>query len=184
MWHRHRGIVVDDGPTDQVVSAYQESFGSAGIGAHVGRAADGPVQLDSVRLVAPDGSALQQLRRGDPFEIEVCFTNRDSVMGLDAAIYVEDSRGLRIVDEAVSDLLHLETDLTAAGEYRLMLDVPAPLAVKEYVVGVWLGASCDVFLDEPVLRFEIQPALEDRREHVTRSRVLHGTGRLRLTMSP
>ena len=177
------GKIHADGPTDQVVSAYQESFGAPEIAASLERASGGPVRLDSVRLVAPDCAALERLRRGDPFTIELCFTNRDTVMGLDVGIYLEDSRGVRAFDEGLSEVLGLDADLSAPGAHRLLLDVPAPLAAKEYVVGIWLGTPTEDFFNEPALRFEIKPALEDSRDAIVKSRVLHGTGRWRV-MSP
>ncbi|HVF79939.1 MAG TPA: polysaccharide ABC transporter ATP-binding protein [Solirubrobacteraceae bacterium] len=177
------GRIHEDGPTEQVIRSYQQSFGSVGIGARLARGADGPVRLDSARLVAPDGAALEQLRRGNPFAIEVCWTNRESLPGLDAGIYVEDARGVRALDEGLSESLDLEADLSAPGGHRLLLDVQVPLAAKEYIVGLWLGTSLEDFLNEPVLRFEIEPALEDSRDAIVKSRVLHGTGRWRV-MSP
>jgi len=177
------GKIHADGPTDQVVSAYQEAYGAPEIAASLERASGGPVRLDSVRLVAPDCAALERLRRGDPFTIELCFTNRDTVMGLDVGIYLEDSRGVRAFDEGLSEVLGLDADLSAPGAHRLLLDVPAPLAAKEYVVGIWLGTRTEDFFNEPALRFEIKPALEDSRDAIVKSRVLHGTGRWRV-MSP
>ena len=175
------GKVHADGPSEQVIRSYQQSFGSVGIGTQIGRQSEGPVQLNSVRLLTPDGSALEHLRRGEPFAIEIGVTTRDTVMGLDAAIYVEDSRGVRVLDEALSEALAPEADLSTPGGYRLVLDVPAPLSAKEYSVGVWLGTRSENFVDEPVLRFEVQPALEDRRAATVKSRILHGTGRWRVT---
>ena len=177
------GKIHADGPTEQVIRAYQQTFGSAGIGARVGDGGDGPVQLDSVRLVTPDGAALEQLRRGNAFAIEVCFANREAIRGLDVGIYIEDSRGVRALDEGLSEALGMNVDLSEPGRHRVLLDVGVPLAAKEYVVGLWLGTNSEDFLDEPVLRFEIQPALEDSRDAIVKSRVLHGTGRWRV-MAP
>jgi len=113
------GKVHADGPSEQVIRSYQQSFGSVGIGTQIGRQSEGPVQLNSVRLLTPDGSALEHLRRGEPFAIEIGVTTRDTVMGLDAAIYVEDSRGVRVLDEALSEALAPEADLSTPGGYRL-----------------------------------------------------------------
>jgi len=177
------GKIHADGPTEEVIGAYQQSFGAPEIAARLDRAGGGPVRLDSVRLVTSDGAGLEQLRRGDPFTIELCFTNDETVIGLDVGIYLEDSRGVRPLDEGLSEVVGLAIDLSAPGPHKLLLDVPAPLAAKEYVVGVWLGTRTEDFFDEPALRFEIKPALEDSRDAIGKSRVLHGTGRWRV-MSP
>ena len=87
---------------------------------------------------------LERIRRGDPFVIQIGLTTRNTVVGLDAALYVEDSRGARVLDEALSETLGLDANLSEPGEYRLALDVPAPLAAKEYVIGVWLGTRSDL----------------------------------------
>jgi len=86
----------------------------SGSGTQIGRQSEGPVQLNSVRLLTADGSALD-LRRGEPFAIEIGVTARDTVMGLDAAIYIEDSRGVRVLDEALSEALAPEADLSTPG---------------------------------------------------------------------
>jgi ABC-2 type transport system ATP-binding protein/lipopolysaccharide transport system ATP-binding protein len=164
-----------DAPTDEVIAAYQHSFGTSEAGVGAG-GAFGPVTLHSVRLVDADATPLKTVRRGDPFGVEVAFSTERALAGLDLAVYLVNARGMRVLDESLSDRPGLAERIFGPGTYRVVLAVPPLLASGEYAVSVWLGTTQEEYVDRQMLRFDLEPRAEDRREHIARPRVLHGAG--------
>jgi ABC-type polysaccharide/polyol phosphate transport system ATPase subunit len=173
-----------DAPTEDVIAAYQRSFGTteAGIGLHRPMEA-GPVTLESVRLVDPAGQTIATPRRGDEYLVEVQFSASAGLAGLDLAVYLVNTGGMRVLDESVSDRPELIGTLSDAGRYRVLLDIPPYLSSGEYAVGIWIGTNVEELLDQQALRFELTPRAEDRREEISRPRLLHGVGSWRVDRS-
>jgi ABC-2 type transport system ATP-binding protein/lipopolysaccharide transport system ATP-binding protein len=134
-----------DAPTSDVVRAYLASLGEAGSGTAELQRRAGPVTLRRIRVGTGDGAPPL---RDEPLEIVVEFAVHESVLGLDLAIYVTSSDGVRLLDEALRDTYSGDI---AIGEYRVSLTVPPILNVGEYTVGVWFGASYADFFDESAL---------------------------------
>ena len=123
-----------------------------------------------------DDDRLERLRRGEPFALEVEYTMLAPVDLFDAAFYIEDNRGVRVFDEALHETVSGTAALGAAGRHRLTLEVDAPLAAREYALSLWMRGDGETYIEEPILRFEIEPALEDRGSDLRKARILHGTG--------
>jgi ABC-type polysaccharide/polyol phosphate transport system ATPase subunit len=139
------GHVRDDGPTERVVRNYL----AAGIRRDVD-AADhpgvdaGPVRLTGVRVVPSSESGA--LFREDPTRVIVDLEVREELLGLDLAVYVSNSRGVRILDEVLSDSL---AERLVRGSHQFTLDLPPLLNVGTHVVGVWVGTPATDLIDEP-----------------------------------
>ena len=142
------GQVQQIGPTTDIVRSYLRSglSNDAVTGALAIEA--GPVALRAIRVVSADGvdTRMRPLMVGDPFRIEVDLDVRQEVPGLDVAVLVTTSSGVRLLDELLSDVY---TRRLAVGSHRVALEVPALLNVDEYTVGIWLGTHHETFLDQP-----------------------------------
>jgi ABC-2 type transport system ATP-binding protein/lipopolysaccharide transport system ATP-binding protein len=148
------GQVRDDGPTNQVVREYL----TAGYTPEEVTDADptcsgAPVRLIGARVVssaAPPGVALL---REDPLRIVVDFQVIEEQVGLDVAVYVTNARGVRVLDELVSDT---QPERFSVGRHQVTLDVPPVLNVGQHVVGIWIGTSTlDLVDDASVVSFEL-----------------------------
>lgn len=137
------GALVAVGPATDVVDTYL----SAGVRPldrqTFDDTPDQPVSLRSVGVVNPAGECTSVLRRDQPFTIEVTFVVRTPVPDLNIAVSVQSLRGLRVLDEALSD--HPPAALDCPGEYVARLTFPPVLNTGDYVVGVWLGTDFEQF---------------------------------------
>ena len=67
-------------------------------------------------------------------------------IGLDVAVYLTNARGVRVLDEAVSDGVG---GRFMVGRHQVTLDVPPVLNVGEHTVGIWLGTASATLVEEP-----------------------------------
>jgi ABC-2 type transport system ATP-binding protein/lipopolysaccharide transport system ATP-binding protein len=93
-----------------------------------------------------DGDFGTPLLRDDPFVVEIEFSLTEATLGLDIAVYITNSHGTRVIDEALSDR---ESPRLPPGAYRLRLQVPPVLNVGDYTVGVWIGTRYHVIMEVP-----------------------------------
>jgi hypothetical protein len=89
---------------------------------------------------------------------------REPMTGLDVSTYVSTNRGVRILDEALSDRRSLIKD---PGRYRGCVVVPPVLNVGDYTVGVWVGSGFEerVWRDD-ILRFSLVGDSQARLERL------------------
>ena len=131
-------------PSDLVRRYLTSSLISPNTGEGLLRA--GPIRVDDVRIL-PRGQGIEgALLREDTLRLQVYFELEETVPDLDLAIYVTNQRGVRVLDEAVSDRQPLSL---AAGRYRAEFEVPPVLNVGNFSVGLWFGTTTTAFLDEP-----------------------------------
>jgi ABC-2 type transport system ATP-binding protein/lipopolysaccharide transport system ATP-binding protein len=138
------GEIRDDGPTEQVVRDYLTSGFSTARERQSGRAA-GAVRLVDVQVTAKDRPPGTALLREDPLRVVVCFEVLEERMGLNLAVIITNSRGVRVFDESLHD--NNDVRLTP-GTYDIAVDVPSVLNVGEHTVGVWIGTATDDVLTE------------------------------------
>ena len=139
------GRIRDAGPTDQIVRDYlTASMSAADDGAPLYESSAMTVQ--EVRVVPADAPAGAVLMRGDRLRVEAVFQVTEDLPGLDVAVLLTSSRGVRLVDELLSDRspVHL-----VPGRYRVALTVPVLLNVGDYTAGVWFGTPYEELLDLP-----------------------------------
>jgi len=103
-------------------------------------------------------------RRDEPLTFEIAFTTRQRVRALDAALYVADRHGARIVNENLSDAG--DTISGPPQQYRIELTLPPLLAAGDYVAGVWLGTHDELVFRGDLLRLTILPLPHDRVDSI------------------
>jgi ABC-type polysaccharide/polyol phosphate transport system ATPase subunit len=132
------GRIVEEGPAADVVDAY--------LGADVRRAGevflpagDGVVEVRRMAVVGGDGRPAEVLPRDEPFTVEVDYTVHEHVPGLAVAVYLQNLRNVRIVDESTSD--QWPAGRGEPGTYRARLAVPPILNAGDYTLGAWVGTG-------------------------------------------
>ncbi len=138
-----QGSLIKLGPAADVVDAYL----SAGVRQRERRTfdhiPDQPVTLQSVGVLNPAGECTSVLRRDEPFDIELRFVLWAPVPNLNVAVSVQSMRGLRVLEEALSD--DPQAAINGPGEYVVRLRIPPVLNTGDYAVGVWLGTDFERF---------------------------------------
>jgi ABC-type polysaccharide/polyol phosphate transport system ATPase subunit len=157
-----RGVVTAEGSTESVIDAYVAEATSPGDGAsplmHTG-----DVILDAVRLVDESGDITRSLRRDRAFYIEVTYTIKERVPGLDMSALVFNAAGVRVLDEAWSDTEASRPD--RPGTYTVRISVPPVLNVGDYRVGIWAGAAYEMVLFHPAAAtFRLEGSNRERPE--------------------
>jgi ABC-type polysaccharide/polyol phosphate transport system ATPase subunit len=139
------GRVRDSGPAESIVRAYLASglVDSVAGGTLIH---SGPLTVTAVRVIGADGRSGSALLRDDPFTIRVEFELAAEVPGLDLALYVTTSGGVRVLDEALSD--H-GLERFPPGAYCAEMSVPPVLNFGDFSVGLWMGTAQEDILDEP-----------------------------------
>ena len=161
------GRLREYGPTAEVVDAYLTSGTDlAGRRAYPPRE-DRAASVLEARVADGRGASSAALSRDEPVALEVRFAVREPVPGLDLTVFVQNLRGVRVLEEAWSERVPDE-ERGAPGEYVARIVIPPVLAVGEYVAGLWLGSKYEpMFYEDDVLRFRL-----DGRDHGRPNRVV------------
>jgi ABC-2 type transport system ATP-binding protein/lipopolysaccharide transport system ATP-binding protein len=154
-----RGTVASLGPTAEVVDAY--------LGAHVARdfaatqPQEGPISLEDVTVTDLGGRSLDVFRRDRPFVVELRYTIRTSVPGLDLTAALVNARGVEVLNEHWSDTC--PERIGDPGRYVARLEVPAVLNAGDYVITVWFGTAYETFIWETAARrFRLEGDVKSR----------------------
>jgi ABC-type polysaccharide/polyol phosphate transport system ATPase subunit len=168
------GHVKEEGTARAVIERYLASVLEVGGTAVFERAASNrDADVRRVSVTSAHGCARgRELRRGDELEVRVGLYVRRPVPGLDLAVTVKTPAGVRIADEAWSDRCDPKALSEIVGDHELVVVVPGALAARSYVLEVWLGTPAQNLFWEDVLRFEVLPRFDDRREWVERDRLV------------
>ena len=163
LWLEHGRIAAEGSPAeviDRYLGADVRRVGEVVLAERPGDA----VAVTRVALVNPAGDRADVLERDEPFRIEVDLVVREPMTGLDVSTYVSTNRGVRILDEALSDRRSLIKD---PGRYRVSVVVPPVLNVGDYTVGVWVGSGFEerVWRDD-ILRFSLVGDSQARLERL------------------
>lgn len=160
-----RGALVAFGPAADVVDTYlsagvqqldRQTFDVPG---------DRPAGLRSVGVLNPAGECTSVLRRDEPVTIEVTIVVKSPLPDLNMSVSVQSLRGLRVLDEALSD--YGPHSFNSAGEYMARLTIPPLLNSGDYVVGVWLGTDYDQFAwVEQAVSFHLEGTTNGRPDRV------------------
>ena len=162
-----RGQLRAYGPTAEVVDAYLTAGTDlAGRRTYPARE-DRPASVLEARVLDSQGLQVAALPRDEPVTLEVRFAVREPVPGLDLTVFVQNLRGVRVLEEAWSESV-ADEQRGAPGEFVARIAIPPVLAVGEYVAGLWLGSSYEaMFYEDDVLRFRL-----DGRDHGRPNRVV------------
>jgi ABC-type polysaccharide/polyol phosphate transport system ATPase subunit len=166
------GQIKEDGPTSRSIERYLDARGERAASVEFPLEADKPVQLLSVAIVDASGAPLEAPRRDEPFGVRVRFLLRERLRGLDVKVYLVTRRGVRVLEENLSDRGTASGCGDATGEWEASVVVPPVLAAGDYVVGVAIRSPYQRFLDQEVLTFRLWPPPDERRESVERTRLV------------
>lgn len=153
------------GPTPQVATAYLTATSNPSASREFPDRPDDPVALRRVVLLDADGNSTSLLPRGRPFAVEVTFVVHQPLPTLDLTVFVANLRGVRVLDEAWSDVQPSRPGLP--GRYIARIEVPPLLTAGDYTAGIWLGSSYEtVAYYEEVLAFRLEGGTSGRAERV------------------
>jgi ABC-type polysaccharide/polyol phosphate transport system ATPase subunit len=161
-----RGVWLDEGRVRQVGDAHAVIDDYLRTALPQAKRVDAVVQgvglLESLSLSVFDshGTPVDSPRRDEPLTFEIDFATRESVRGLDVAVYLADARGTRVVNENLSDAG--QTISGPARRYVARLSVPPLLAAGDYTVGAWVGNEEVRLFQGDVLRLSVLPLPGDR----------------------
>jgi hypothetical protein len=133
---------------------------------------DADVVSVAIESAAPGSDPADGLRRGDALEARIGLLLRRPLPALDVAIIIKNQAGVRILDEAWSDRRDPRRLSETAGPREVSLLLPGTFAAGTYVLEVWLGTPEQNLFWDDVLRFEILPRFDDRREWAERDRLM------------
>jgi ABC-type polysaccharide/polyol phosphate transport system ATPase subunit len=155
-----KGSIEQEGTATRVIDSYLASaVGGGEAGKEPVRA--GPFQLQSVVVSDESGRRSDVLRRDGGFSITVEFSLEERFPGFDLALYVVNSSGGRVFDEAWSD--RGEKRPEGPGRYTVALRVPPILNVDEYRVGLWAGTAYETLVHQEVTAvFRLEGSVKGR----------------------
>lgn len=157
------GRVVEAGPTSDVVGAYLSTTVQHMGGREYGRDPDAAAWVTDLRALSPGGRSEVLLSRDEPVVLELRFLVRSPLPTLNAAIAVENLRGIKVLDEAWFDSPN--ENVGEPGEYVARIEVPPVLPAGEYAVSAWVGTAYETVAWEPDalgLRLEGESSRSDR----------------------
>jgi ABC-2 type transport system ATP-binding protein/lipopolysaccharide transport system ATP-binding protein len=163
VWLEH-GTVRADGPAQEVLDRYLRSTVLSQARVDVAVRPDSPIQDLSLAVTDADGVPVDAPRRDEQLVFELGFTTQERMVSLDAAIFVLNRNGVRVINENVSD-----TGKRLGGPpqaYRIRFAVPPVLAAGDYVVGVWIGNEDQRFVRDELLRLTVLPLPDDHQDSV------------------
>jgi ABC-type polysaccharide/polyol phosphate transport system ATPase subunit len=153
------GKVASVGPAHEVIDAYLGAQVSRDFAA--GQPQEGPISLEDVTVTDLTGRPLDAFRRDRPFVLEMRYTIRTPVPGLDLTAALLNARGVEVLNEHWSDTC--SERIGDPGRYVARLEVPAILNAGEYVVAVWFGTAYETFIWEAaVRRFRLEGDVKTR----------------------
>jgi ABC-type polysaccharide/polyol phosphate transport system ATPase subunit len=158
------GRLRGDGPAAEILDRYLRTTVADAARVEIPLQAHSVIRDLSLTLVDGEREQTVAPRRDEPLTFEVAFTTLERIVGLDAAVYLLDRHGVRIISEYFS--FSGETLAGPPQHYRLRLTVPAILSSGEYVAGVWLGNNEEVLFGGEVLRLNLLPLPTDREDHL------------------
>jgi ABC-type polysaccharide/polyol phosphate transport system ATPase subunit len=141
-----QGTIKAMGPTAEVVDEYLGSLVDRRTQEWFAQDPHGLVAVRSVATLDASNRPVDVLRRDQPFVIEVRFSVRAPVPGLDLSLTIFNGRGVEVLCEAWGDVVPVRPG--DPGEYTARLAVPPVLNVGEYVIGLWIGTKYEQFLWE------------------------------------
>jgi homopolymeric O-antigen transport system ATP-binding protein len=168
------GVIEADGPPDKVIERYLSATALGTPHVDLGEMDAGPIQLLDAAIVDAEGHPQPTLVRGDPLYIRIVFAVRTQVRAMDITMWVEDRRGVGLINEAWADTSDGVPSLNLSpGEYACVLGLPPVLPSGQFTIGVWFGNELEDYLTRTeLMAIEIIPRHDDRQESLTRRRAI------------
>jgi ABC-type multidrug transport system ATPase subunit len=166
------GEIKHDGPTSRSIDLYLDARGERAASVEFPAEPDKPVQLLSVALADETGALVDAPQRDEPLAVRTRFLVREAHRALDVKMYLTTRRGVRVLEENLSDQQADSRCGSVPGEWEATVIVPPILAAGDYVLGVAIRSPYQRFLEQEVLTFRLWPPPDERRESVDRSRIV------------
>jgi energy-coupling factor transporter ATP-binding protein EcfA2 len=166
------GVVSHDGPAGRSIELYLDARGQRASHVEFPHDSEDIVQLVSVGIADESGGALDAPRMDDAFAIRVRFLVRERIPGLDVKVYLVTRRGVRVLEENLTDQEPSTQCGDIPGMYEASVVIPPVLAAGDYVLGVAMQSPYQRFFDREVLTFRLWPEPDQRRDSVDRSRLV------------
>jgi ABC-type polysaccharide/polyol phosphate transport system ATPase subunit len=166
------GEIKHDGPTSRSIDLYLGARGERAASVEFPFEPDKPVQLLSVGIADEAGALVDAPQRDEPLAIRTRFLVREPLRALDVKIYLMTRRGIRVLEENLSDQQPDADCGSVGGEWEATVVVPPILAAGDYILGVAIRSPYQRFLEQEVLTFRLWPPPDERRESVDRSRIV------------
>jgi ABC-type polysaccharide/polyol phosphate transport system ATPase subunit len=166
-----RGSVRDDGDVRDVIDRYLRDVSTSTTAVEFQVDEAKHAQVLSLSLTDKAGATVEAPRRDQPFDLHVRFVVRRPVPQLDLAFYLLNRQGIRVLDEAWSDVSR-PGSADSPGEYEARATIPPILPSGDYVIGFWIGNEFEILFEEDVLHFQLLPSPHDRKEWIARSRIV------------
>jgi ABC-type polysaccharide/polyol phosphate transport system ATPase subunit len=162
----------NDGSTSKSIDLYLDARGERAASVEFPSEPDKPVQLLSVGIADEAGALVDAPPRDEPLAVRTRFLVREPLRALDVKIYLMTRRGIRVLEENLSDQQSDTACGSVPGEWEATVIVPPILAAGDYVLGVAIRSPYQHFLDQEVLTFRLWPPPDERQESVDRSRIV------------
>jgi ABC-type polysaccharide/polyol phosphate transport system ATPase subunit len=166
------GEIKHDGPATRSIELYLDARGERASYVEFPPDPEQAIQLVRVGITTPSGAALDAPRRDEAFVIRTRFLVRERTRGLDLKLYLVTQRGVRVLEENLSDHEPDAACGDVVGEWEASIVIPPVLAAGDYVLGVAMQSPYQRFLDREVLTFRLWPPPDERRDSVDRSRLV------------
>jgi len=174
------GEIKHDGATSRSIDLYLDARGERAASVEFPPDEHAAVELVSVGIADEDGNLVEAPERDRPLAVRTRFRVREPQRALDVKVYLMTRRGIRILEENLTDR-EPDTDCgRVPGEWETTLVVPPVLAAGDYVLGVAIQSPYQRFLDREILTFRLWPPQDEPRESVDRTRIVQPGVRWRL----
>jgi ABC-2 type transport system ATP-binding protein/lipopolysaccharide transport system ATP-binding protein len=145
-----KGRVREHGPCHDVIHSYLASVSMDESEAPPDAPQTGPVVVRRLEVRQADVPAQGRdavLVRDVPLDVDLHLEVRVPLPGLDVALYVTNSRGVRVLDECVRDTQEYGF---SPGLHHIHMRIPPLLNAGEHALGVWVGTQFEDLVDIPV----------------------------------
>jgi ABC-2 type transport system ATP-binding protein/lipopolysaccharide transport system ATP-binding protein len=166
------GRLRHDGPTQDVVDAYIADLPAVYSVAAEEADEGAEVSVSTVIVLGPDGRPANEIRRDEPLVVEIRLRTDRARPDLDIGVVLTDERGVRVLDESLSDVVGHPTDPLPSGTGVARLVVPPILAPGRYTVRVWVGTQLEDHVNREFVAVRVRPMPEDTEKAVRRVRAV------------
>jgi lipopolysaccharide transport system ATP-binding protein len=166
IWLDH-GRIRFDGETDDAIGAYlakstPSEDGLIPVDAHRSKAFSGEAKFRSVRLLTPEGTQVQQVYLGQPYQVEVILDVEDPISDAVMEIGISTLDGIRFATAYSTDEAQ-ETLKFGEGKQRVLVEMEPTLLPNEYTIDLALHHISGRTIDsvQRATRFSALPMAKD-----------------------
>lgn len=168
-----KGTLEVDGSADDAIGAYLASGVPTTSTLERQPDPDRAVDVISVRVEQGGHRAGEPLYRDRRLDISVGCRFTGDAAPVDIVVYLVNSQGVRVLEEALSDQHDLIAAPSTPWEAGATLSIPPLLPADDYVLGLRVSSYYEQFLQyEDLLRFRLLPRHDDTQESLVRRRVV------------